>query len=174
MKHQPAHISDAIEQFKRTRGFREAERDLGYVAVCLIGPSAPVRFQTGNGFHWPISLRTATDPARAPARTVSEHWEGSKAQPFVVLLEHVWTVSDAHAARLKGALYGRLLGTDPDMRQLNGGWIDLPEWRDQWGALLEDALADLREGGETIEVFAEEHRIQRIRRLAQQRVRAGR
>lgn len=164
-------IDAAVLDLKRTRGFKDAERALGFVAVCLIGPSAPVRFQTGNAKHWPVALRTATEPSRAPQRTVSEHWEGNKAQPFVTLLEHVWTRSEAHAARLKSALYARLLGNDHEIRQLNGGWIDLMEWRDVWGELLVEAVADLRAGGETVEAFDESNRIDRIRRHAQRRVR---
>ena len=132
----------------------------------------PVRFQAGNALHWPVALRTATDPARAPQRTLSEHWEGSKAEPFVVLLEHVWTISEAHAGRLKSALYARLIGNDHEMRMLNGGWVDCMDWREQWGELLNEALRDLRAGGETVEVFSDEMRIQRYRRHEQQRLRA--
>ena len=162
---------DAVEaEFKRSRGYRDAERALGFVAVCLIGPSAPVRFQTGNARHWPVSFRTATEPSRAPQRTMSEHWEGNKATPFVVLLEHVWTRSEAHAARLKSALYARLLGNDHEIRQLNGGWIDLMEWRDVWGELLVESMADLRAGGETVEAFGEHDRIDRIRKHSHRRV----
>ena len=164
-------LSSAIEQFKRSRGYREAERDLGYVAVCLIGPRVPVRFQTGNALHWPIGLRTTTDPARAPQRTVSEHWEGSKAEPFVTLLEHVWTVSDAHAARLKSALYHRFVSDDPDMRMLNGGWIDDLGWRARWPEILNEAIRDLRAGGERVEVFSDEMRIQRYRKHEAAKVR---
>jgi hypothetical protein len=158
-------------QPKRDRGFREAERDLGYVAVCLIGPAQPVRFQKANTLHWPVRLRTATDPARAPSKTVSEHWEGSKDQPFVTLLEHVWTMSDAHASRLKSALYARLVGSDPELRLLNNTWVDLPEWREVWGEMLNEAIRDLRAGGEVVEAFSSEMRNQRIMRHAQRRLR---
>ncbi len=165
-------LTAAIEEYKRTRGFRDAERALGYVAVCLIGPAQPVRFQTGNALHWPVSLRTATDPARAPQRTLSEHWEGSKAEPFVTVLEYVWTPSDRHAGKLKAALYARLIGTDPEMRMLNGGWVDCMEWKEQWVELLNEALRDLRAGGEKIEAFSDGQRIQRYRQYEQQRLRA--
>ncbi len=162
----------AIAEFKRTRGYRESERALGFVAVCLIGPSRPVRFQTGNADHWPVALRTATEPSRAPQRTMSEHWEGSKAEPFVVLLEHVWTKSEAHASRLKAALYACLLGNDHELRQLNGGWIDMMEWKDAWGDLLAAAVADLRAGGETVETFGEDERLNLIRGHSTRRIRA--
>lgn len=153
-----------VDAYRRTRGFRNAERALGYVAVCLIGPPRPVRFQTGNALHWPLSLRTTTDPARAAQRTVSEHWEGSKDDPPVVVLEYVWTRSDAHASRLKGAVYARLLGNDPDMRLLNGAWVDLMDWGDQWRSILIEAVRDLRAGGETRfeDPFSEQERVARI------------
>ncbi len=160
------------EEFKRTRGYRDSERALGFVAVCLIGPSQPVRFQRGNALHWPVALRTATEPSRAPQRTMSEHWEGNKAEPFVTLLEHVWTRSEAHAGRLKSALYARMLGNDHELRQLNGGWVDLMEWQVAWEILLKEAVADLRAGGETVESFEDKERLALIRRHSEKRARA--
>lgn len=171
---QHAAISDAIEQFKRTRGFREAEAKLAYHAVWLIGPPHPVAKHGKNSLIWPVRLGTGIDPTRAAQRTISEHWEGSKNEPWIVLLERVWTMSDEHAARLKSALHARLLGDDPEMRQLNGNWIDRMDWNEKWRALLDEAILDLRAAGDDVPAFSEEMRLQRTYRYAQQRVRGGR
>lgn len=184
MRPTPSHITTAVtsvrkdvderERIKRSREFLASERALGYWAVCLIGPSMPVRRQAGNATIWPVGLRTATVPSRAPQRDASSHWEGSKATPFIVLLRHVWTRSDAHADRLKSALHAQLLGDDPDMRQLNAGWVDRMDWERSWQGLLNEAIKDLQAGGETIEVFNDEMWFQRIKKHADARARGTR
>ncbi len=83
-----------------------------------------------------------------------------------MLLAHVWTSNDAFARRLKSALDTRVLGDDPDMVALRHAWRDLPEWEVAWPILLNDAVRDLRENGDRIELMSEDIRIQRIIRHA--------
>lgn len=166
-----ADITAAVAAITATRSFRAAEKQLGYVALCMIGPHKPVLDWTGgNSLRWPVALRTHKEPAKAAARTNSEHWEGSKSAPHVVTLRYVWTPSEIHAGRLKEALYEQLLGKDPEMRRLNGSWVDLPEWEIVWDILLQDALGEIRAGRETIDVFDETDRVQRVLRHSRGKV----
>lgn len=162
-----ATISAAIAKLKRSEAFRHSERALDYVAVCLVGHREPVPVAVGsNATKFPVRVATSRDPAAAAKRADME-------QPIHALetLAYVWTASEAHARRLKAALDARILGDDPDMTQLRHNWRDMPAWEVAWPILLNEAIADLRAGGETIEAFSEDIRIQRVRRHAQQRVR---
>lgn len=160
--------NDAIQ---RTRDFRLAEATCGLQAVCLIGPRHPVRFQTGNAMHWPVGIRTVSDPYKAAQRTASELWEGSKEVPLVVTLAYKWTESDRAALKLKAAIHARLLGEDHELRQLNGSWVDRMDWKKAWPWAVEEAVADLKAGGETVHVFDDTGRVSRILAEMKKRVR---
>lgn len=179
MRLDPAYLSSEIAEYRRTqemrtRDFGVAEVGLDHHAVCLIGPPGPVTFQGGNSRHWPISIRVVRNPLQAPVRTASEHWEGSKAEPHCIVLDFVWAESDAHGKRLAGALYARMIADDPDARMLNGTWIDRMDWHAVWRGLLDEAVRDLREGGETVRYISEEMRRARIKSAEVARRSAGR
>lgn len=160
-------IASAIAKLKRSKAFLDAEKNLDYVAVCLVGHCHPVPVAVGsNATKCPVRVATSRDPATAAKRADME-------QPIHALetLAYVWTASDAHARRLKAALDARILGDDPDMNHLRHNWRDMPAWEVAWPILLNEAIADLRAGGETVEAFSEDIRVQRVRRHAQSKVR---
>ena len=162
-----ATIEDAIAQFTRTVSFRRAEKDLDFVAVCLIGHLEPVPVRVGsNATKCPVSVRISRDPDNAAKRADLEH----PVHPLAVL-EYVWTRTDAHARRLKASLDARIIGQDAGMTTLRHSWRDLPEWRVAWPILLADAIQDLHHGGETVEVFSEEMRVHKTVKHARARIR---
>lgn len=147
--------------------YQEAEKKLGHYAVCLVGPPAPVPDWTGgNAMRWPVALRGSREPEKAAQRDAASRWEGSRGAPHVVTLRHVWTKNEAHATRIKGELYTLLLGSDPEIRQLNAGWVDLPEWEIAWPLLLGEAIRNLRSRRDAVEAFGDEMRSQMIMRRA--------
>lgn len=155
-------LDAAIDQLKRTRSFRSAEKDLDYRAVALVGFTEPCPGPLGsNQVRYPVRVAMGKSPEDA-AET------DDRGNPIFepVVLAYVWTRSDRHARRLKEALDRRLLGADPTMTRLRGYWRDLPEWEVAWPILLGDAIKDLQDAGEAIEYFSEEIRIQRTRRHA--------
>lgn len=162
-------LAAAIDQIKRSRGFQAAEKHLDYVAVCLVGHREPVPVRVGsNATKSPVRVAIGRDPETAAKRADLEH-------PIHKLetLAYVWTASEAHARRLKAALDLRILGEDSDMTSLRHNWRDLPEWERAWPILLNEALIDLRAGGQVIEAFSEQIRVQRIRKFSQQRIMRG-
>lgn len=174
MKLDEALLSSEIAEYRRTqamrtRGFRVAESKLEHVAVCLIGAPGPVPIYGRNGLFWPVALRVVADPMRAAQRTASELWEGTRDEPHCILLDFVWVDSDQHGKRLASALYARLIADDPDMRMLNGNWIDRMDWHKAWKPCLEEAVKDIREGGETVRYYSEQMRRQRIKTGERQR-----
>lgn len=151
-------IATALQKLKGSKAFRDAATELDFVAVCMIGYERPVPVEIGsNATHWPVKFTTSRDPSTAAKRADLE-------QPLhaLVCLEYVWTLSDAHARRLKGALDTMLLGNDADMMTLRHSWRDCSDPAVAWGVLLSDALRSLREKGQTIETFSEEMKVQRI------------
>lgn len=164
-------VDAATAALMRSKAFLAAEKKLGHVAVCLIGPSSPLPdWDGGNALRWPVALRAHKDPSKAAQRTNSEHWAKRKGDDApVVTLAHVWTESEVHATRLKTELYARLLGEDEAMRRLNAAWVDLPEWEVAWPLLLGDALSEIRARRETVRAFGDEIRTQMILREAMSR-----
>lgn len=151
-------IATALQRLKGSAAYRESERELDFVAVCLIGYERPVPVEIGsNATRWPVKVTTSRDPAYAAKRPDLE-------QPLhnLVCLEHVWTASDAHARRLKAALDAMLLGKDADMTSLRHSWRDCSDPAVAWCVLLADALRSLRERGETIETFSDDMKVQKI------------
>lgn len=160
------------EAIKRTRGFRDAERELSLVAVNLIGTPRPVQLHTRNTTAWPV-LISIGDPGRVAQRTASAHWDGSKDEPFIMHLMHTWTRSEHHAQRLKAALYPRLVGDDPGLSVLNGSWVDRPDWREAFDGLVAEAVADIRAGGEEFAVYDDEQWFRMIDALRRRRAAVG-
>lgn len=182
MKLDEAYYSNEIVEYlrtkdMRTRGFRVSETDLGHFAVCLIGSPGPVPIHGRNGLHWPVNLRVVPDPMRAAQRTASELWEGTREEPHCILLDFVWTDSDQHGKRLESSLRARLLGDDPEMRMLNGTWIDRMDWHKVWKPFVDEAIEDIRQGGEKVRYYSEQMRRARIQaneRARQQKAAGGR
>lgn len=153
-----AQVNEAIAKIKRSLAYRRAATDLDYVAVCLIGCENPVPYRVGsNATKWPVRVVTSREPETAAKRPDLE-------QPLhaLVCLEYVWTTSEPHAKRLKGALETAMIGDDPDLTRLRHSWVDCPDPSVAWTILLGDALRALRSGGETVEIFAESAKVQRV------------
>lgn len=158
MRPTEAQITSSIRDLAATKGYKRSEKTLDHVAVCLVGHRHPVPVAVGsNATKCPVWVRAS----RSPADAAKEFDKSSPIHP-VVVLAYVWTRSDADARRLKAALDLRIIGDDPEMTVLRHWWRDLPEWEVSWPILLQDAMSDLREGGEKIEVFSDEMRAQRI------------
>lgn len=87
----------------------------------------------------------------------------------VIVLEYVWTFSEAHAKRLKLKLDGFLLGSQDgeDGAALRHGWRDLDDPKRAWPVLLQCALEEIRKR-ERFDVFDEETQQKKIRREALQ------
>jgi hypothetical protein len=161
-----AELEAAITKATRTVSYQRAERELDYVAVCLVGYREPVPLKLGsNATACPVEVVWSRDPENA-AKTKD------RAQPIhkMEVLCWVWTPSEAHAKRLKAALDTCLLGDDPDMRRMRNGFRDVPEWEVAWPILLQEAVEILRARGETVETFSEEMRVHRILRHARSRL----
>lgn len=160
-------ISRALDTFRSTRAFREAQKALDFVAVCLIGFEGPAPAHVGdNRGRWPVRLaisRTPTDIAKKPDIE-------SPLFP-IVLLAHVWVESEAHARRLKGHLDELLLGEQPAEVELRHAWKDCPDPAVAWPILLEEARRMAGDRRETIEIFGERERLHRIVQHAQRRTR---
>ena len=153
-----ADLATALHKLKGSVAYGRAERELDFVAVCLIGYERPVPIEIGsNATRWPVKVTTSRDPASAAKRPDLE-------QPLhsLVCLEYVWTASDAHARRLKAALDTMLVGEDEAMTSLRHSWRDCADPAIAWGVLLSDALRALREKGEIIEAFSEDMKVQKI------------
>ena len=145
----------------KARAFAKAEAGLAHWAVCLIGYAGPVpRPHPSNQMCWPVRFAMTKDPKEITKKTDLE-------QPLypVVVLEYVWTHSDAHAKRLKAKLDEYLLGRDENAA-LRHGWRDLDDPLRCWPVLIECALAELRRGREVVEVFDEATHQKKVRRAA--------
>lgn len=150
-----------------TPAFKKALVDLDWVAVCLVGYEGPAPVRIGsNATQWPVYIATGSDVS-----TVAYQADLRSPQHKVVVLEHVWTVSDAHARRLKAALDMALLGADAEMVRLRHAWRDLPEPKMAWGELLQDAVHVIEHRGERIDVFDGDVRRARALDLMRRRAR---
>lgn len=161
-----AELEAAITRAMQTVSYQRAEKDLDYVAVCLVGYREPVPVKLGsNATACPVEVTYSRDPENAAKVK-------DRSQPIhqMEVLRWVWTPSEAHAKRLKAALDTCLLGEDPDMRRMRNGFRDVPEWEIAWPILLGDALETLRQRGETIETFSDEMKIHRVLRHARRRL----
>lgn len=159
-------LQDEITRATRTLSYQRAERELDYVAVCLVGYRNPVPIKIGsNATACPVEVSYSRNPTNAAK--VGDRW-----QPIhqMEVLRWVWTPSEAHAKRLKAALDTCLLGDDPDMRRMRNGFRDIPEWEVAWPILLQEAVETLRRRGETVETFSDEMKVHRILRHARSRL----
>lgn len=163
-------LSEAITRAMQTREWQRAEADLDYVAVCLIGYGKDVPVDVGsNRTVNPVAVVWSREPDKA-----ADTRDRGNPMHQMRTLRHVWTTSLAAAKRLKAALDVRILGEDPDMVALRRDFRDLPEWEVAWDILLQDALVDLRQNGEVIEVMSEPMRVQRTLNRAREMALGGR
>jgi hypothetical protein len=161
-----AELEAAITRAMQTVSYQRAEKDLDYVAVCLIGNRVPVPQYFGdNQGACAVAVVWSRDPVNAAVIK-------DRAQPThrIESLVWVWTPTEAHAKRLKAALDTCLLGDEPDMRRMRNGFRDVPEWEIAWPLLLLDALETLRQRGEAIETFSDEMKVHRVMRHARRRL----
>lgn len=153
---------DVIARAIRTVAFRDAAKELDFVAVCLIGHGKQIPVDIGsNRTVCPVEVVWSRDPERA----AEAKDRGCAVHPLHTL-RYVWTRREIDAKRLKAALDVRILGEDPEMVALRKGFRDLPEWEVAWDILLKDALDDLRANGEPVEILSEDMRIQRTLNFA--------
>lgn len=157
-------LTAAIEKLKRSHAFKQAEKRLDYWAVMLLGPMerVPRRFGDNAGV-FDVRVAASSDPEGYLRRHQIEH--GVHKRQIVAL---VWTESAAHAKRLKDKLDSLLTGTTEG---LLGNWRDIEGDPDvTWQILLAQALREIEERGETIEVFGEAERLARVAEAANRRL----
>ena len=150
-----------------SKAFKAKEKELEHVAVCLIGYGGRVPKEFGdNRGAWPVRIATTNKP-----RDVAKRPDLESPLHQIMVLEMVWTESDAHARRLKAKLDTLLLGTSSDNRALRHGWRDLDnDPAIVWPILLGEALEQIRQR-ERIEVMGEDERVRRIAAALRGRVR---
>lgn len=151
-------IDQALRRLKASAAFKVKEKELDFVAVCLIGTEYPVPVRVGdNSTRWPVRVVLSRDPESAAKRPDLE-------QPLheLTVLEHIWVKSEAHAKRLKAALDTALVGRDAAMTTLRHAWRDCPDPSISWALLLAEAINTLRYGGQSIEVMTEQMRVQYV------------
>ena len=148
MRLPPAIARKQTRQVARsTRSEIAAKKKLDLVAVVLVGYAemAPRGFGDNQGER-PVRVHTTRDPVALVADLAREH-----PRHRLVLLEHVWCDSEAHAKRLRAALDQQLLG-DEDAHRLAYAWRDMPEPDLAWPIMLADALRSVR-STERIKVY---------------------
>lgn len=153
----------------RTRAYREAEKQVEYHAVCLIGYEAPVpRYFGDNRGAWPVRVTTSKKPRDAAKRADLE-------QPLhdLVVLDFVQVETEEHARILKATLDELLLGSSNDNKALRHGWRDIEQDPALvWPVLLKEAIEKLTSAADDMrratqfEVFSEEEKERRIKAKA--------
>lgn len=157
-------IAAGVAKLKRTDAYRQAEKELDFWSVMLIGPAqrVPRHFGDNQGVR-DVRVVATSDPKAYLKRCNVEHGVWPRK-----ILAITWTLSGRHAARLKDKLDGMLLG-EADKNRLLQGWRDLEDDVDiVWPILLRQAVSEINER-EHIEVFGEDEKVERIMRHAGRR-----
>lgn len=166
MIHDIGHVAAAIDRFRATRWYKEAEAADQSVAVCLIGYTTPiVAIDGSNALTYPKRVKASKHPQLAAKELDNAH-----AVHSVATLTHVWTPCARDADELKRALDVRILGNDPEMIKLRNSWRDMPEWETAWDILLADAVSEIRQR-RPLEVYSDDERVMRIIAKARERMR---
>lgn len=164
-------LAAQIRQAMNTLAYRRAEKELDFVAVCLVGYKSRVpRYFGDNMGVQPVHVVTSRDPKNA-------HKREDLAQPLheLVTLRYVYTISEAHAARLKAEIDRLLLGDDG--ARLRKSWRHFeiefgPEVDNTaWEIILECAERAILDRGETVETFDEDGKVWRALKRMRQKVR---
>lgn len=151
----------------RTRSQRAAEKRLGYVAVCLIGPEHPIPRTFGdNRGGYPVRIVVTTKD-----RTAAK--DDDLAQPYhkFVVLELVHVNSREHGDRLKAAIDIQLLGAQADMdnehprhrfRDVYGSFDDEQTRSIWWGIIIDAALREVKRSARKFDIFDGDEKTKRI------------
>lgn len=157
----------AIQAFRATRSYERAEKELGFVAVCLIGPNRMQPITGANSMWWPVRINTSVELTKAAERADIENWADD-----VYVLDHAWVGSHPHANRVKKELQRMLFGDGDDLKHRRKNWVDCPDWQVVFPLLLSEAHRIIEARGESLEIFDDGERDQIIWDYARRRVRA--
>lgn len=140
-------VSQEFNRIEAGRGARK-RKPPAPVAVCLIGYRERVpRSWSDNLGAWPVRIAVTEKPLDKPRPDVVRRADFEQPVHEIVVLEHVYVPSKAHAARLKAHLDRALLGGSAKNYALRHGWRDIPPTTEPgilWPVILEAALADIR------------------------------
>ncbi len=128
---------------------RNAKASLDFVMVCLVGYERPMpmAFHDNQGA---IAVRVhTTKPGNY--RGLMKKLQAEQALCRLKRWGHVWVGSDQHAKRLKGRLDVGLIGNAS--QELLEHWKDLADPELFWPILLDQAVQEIRAGGESIEFY---------------------
>lgn len=147
-------IADAVAKLRASKQFRQAEKELDHVAVCMIGygQPAPAHFGDNRG-RWPVRIAISRDPW-----SIAKKPDLESPMFGIVVLQYVWTESESHARRLRTLLEQALVGQSDDV-ELRHAWKDCSDPHVAWPILLAEAL---RSSTERIDVFGEDDRLRRV------------
>lgn len=154
---QVAHFPDADARIRASTAYRNAEKDLDFWAVVLLGTRGRVpRNWSDNYGVWPVRVGLTQQPEDYAARVDLD----AGAIHEYVALEWTWAASKRHATRVKTKLDHLLLGVD-ERNRLRNAWRTVEDPAIEWPILLAQAIQEIEAGGETVELFdgAEKHQI---------------
>lgn len=115
-------IAKAVGELRRSRAYAEAERQLGFAAVCVVGTAGRQRrrWDDNEGAH-PTRLVVTTD---APHKAGVLYNRGVHSADGVYHTHaHVWLRTREHAERLVAWVYDEIRA-EPMMH----GWTNLEPW----------------------------------------------
>ena len=115
-------MDEAIRQLRRSRSYLDAEKALGFAAVCVVGTMGRQRrrWDDNEGSH-PTRLVVTMD---VPHKAAAAYNRGvHSADGIYHVLAHYWLLSREHAERLTQWVYEQI-EADP---MLNG-WVNLEPW----------------------------------------------
>lgn len=161
-------LETALTRIRATRSYKDAEKDLDFWAVCLVGTIHPVprylgtesmRRFSSNEMGWHLAMCVTRTPD-----TYASEIDRYQVQVPIKRYEHVWVSSRRHANRLHQRMDEALAGRNAENRvRFRWCWVDGEREPSRvWENLLSNAIADIELGGEEIEVVgdkAKEHRI---------------
>lgn len=134
---------------RASEAVRRARASLDHVMVCLIGYERPMPMTFGdNQGAIPVRVHT-TKPGNY--RALMKKLQAEQPMCRLTRWGYVWVGSDQHAKRLKARLDVGLLGSGG--RELLEHWKDLADPVLFWPILLDQAVQEIRAGGERIEFY---------------------
>lgn len=144
-----AQITEAVRRVTATRSYREAEKQIEFAALCVVGTHARQRRSWGDnhGSHPTRLVVTAGDPRKA-VETFNRGVHSSDG--LYHTLAHIWLPTRAHAERMREWIEGQIHG-----ETMLSGWIDIEPWQFEilFGA-ASDALG--------FEIFDDQEKVRRV------------
>lgn len=144
---------------RRSRSYKSDASAAEHRMVALVGWEGPRPRDWGDNIGaWPVTIKYGKS-----ARQIMEGIDAATPHVRVLILEHVWVQTEAHARRLKAALDNRLLGEQEaqehaplrySWRDVNGVFQDETQRAMWWSIILAGAVEDCRRGGEIIETVS--------------------